>query len=210
VSRESGPFRVVHNLNGAVDPNFPFRGAVVVQSGAIGSTTNPPADALALVASANANNTAVYNLTQFPISNSLFTYFPDPSNSTTVIGTSAGNGIVSLVTTNGTRMQSGFISTPATPSMVARAGGGQPATAITTNVVNVTTVASNGDSVALPLAVAGLSITIYNNSTNTLSVWVANGSSDLIVASSDVGQTSFTMSFYTCIKSAPNGIWAVR
>ena len=62
----------------------------------------------------------------------------------------------------------------ASDSLVAHAGGGQSlALALTSEVNRVTTVATSGDSVALPLAVGGLTILVNNAGANPMQVYGA-------------------------------------
>lgn len=62
-------------------------------------------------------------------------------------------------------------------ALTAHAGGGQTnALAITTQIARVTTVASAGDSVKLPVATPGLEITVINAAaTNSMNVFPATG-----------------------------------
>lgn len=66
--------------------------------------------------------------------------------------------------------------------LTAHSGGTQAAALpLTADINNVSTVAAGADSVALPLGVAGMAITVSNQTaTNTLDVYVAAGSTDTI------------------------------
>jgi hypothetical protein len=63
-----------------------------------------------------------------------------------------------------------------TADITAFATGGQTnATELTSHINEIATVATGGDSVKLPAAVAGLSITILNNGVNACDVFPASG-----------------------------------
>lgn len=69
---------------------------------------------------------------------------------------------------------SGLLTESATNAVTAFAGGGQTsATALTTELNRVTTVASAGDSVKLPAATAGLTIVVVNSGANSMQVFGA-------------------------------------
>lgn len=97
--------------------------------------------------------------------------------------------------------------------VTAHAGGGQAsATALAGDKNLVSVCATAGDSVALPLAVAGLTLTVANQGAASCNVFAANGSTDTVngVAGSTAtaiaaGSKSTT---FRCYKSAPAGIWA--
>lgn len=63
-----------------------------------------------------------------------------------------------------------------TNGITAFATGGQAsATLLTTSVCRVTVVATAGDSVKLPVAVAGADLTLFNTSANSLNVFPSTG-----------------------------------
>lgn len=77
-------------------------------------------------------------------------------------------------------LASGFLNglptVSANGNVTAFAGGGQASATLLGNVINrIVTVATAGDSVRLPLAGAGLQITIANSSANSLNVFPAVG-----------------------------------
>lgn len=99
--------------------------------------------------------------------------------------------------------------------IVAFAGGGQAsATPLTAAVNSVDTVVTNNDSVMLPLAIPGRSVTIINNTGQTLAVFgqvtnpnVTNAPGDTIAASGSntqqatatgVTQLTAVVGFYNC------------
>jgi hypothetical protein len=64
----------------------------------------------------------------------------------------------------------------ATDGITALAGGGQVgATPLTTDMNRITTVATIGDSVLLPAAIAGLNISVFNAGANSLNVFPSTG-----------------------------------
>ena len=66
-------------------------------------------------------------------------------------------------------------------NITAHAGGGQAAATVLGAALNrVTTIASAADSVALPAAVGGQSITVVNASSNSMQLFGAVGTSDTI------------------------------
>jgi len=92
-----------------------------------------------------------------------------------VTGAIASSTGITAVTTlgYGTLLTEGL-----TTGVTAFAGGGQAsATAITTSVVNVTTCATAGDSVKLPAAAAGLTVTIKNSGATALDIFPASSDS---------------------------------
>ena len=97
--------------------------------------------------------------------------------------------------------------------VTAHAGGGQAlATALTGTFVNIATVTTAGDSVQLPLAVAGQVMFIRNSSATATGpqVFAAVGSTDTIngvAGSTGVAHAPTTGKFYFCTKSAPAGTW---
>jgi len=65
---------------------------------------------------------------------------------------------------------------PAVGGVTAKAGGGQSgATQITGNITRVATVATTGDSILLPTALAGMQFTVINAGANSLNVFPATG-----------------------------------
>lgn len=105
----------------------------------------------------------------------------------------------------------------ATPGVVAKAGGGQAAgTQLQVGYSQVDTCATNNDSVVLPPAVPGLSVTVLNNTAQTLAVFGVpvnpNNASigDTIAASTSltyqptatgVTQATAKIAVYTCFKA---------
>jgi hypothetical protein len=78
---------------------------------------------------------------------------------------------------NGAKTFSAPIIHSETGSITAHTGGGQgSATALTTDVNVVATVASGNDSVKLPATVAGLQILVFNAGANTVDIYPASGS----------------------------------
>ena len=73
---------------------------------------------------------------------------------------------VSLVAKDATNWITLFHTNGVSDSLVAFAGGGQgSATQMSTDIVRVSTVATNGDSIKLPVAAVGLMVAVYNDDT---------------------------------------------
>ena len=93
-------------------------------------------------------------------------------------------------------------------NIVAHAGGGQSsAYQLTSEINRITTVATSGDSVALPGSQPGLSIMVINHGVNPVQVYGAPGSSDTVddvAAATGVSQMQGSVAFYIC---ATSGAW---
>lgn len=97
----------------------------------------------------------------------------------------------------------GLIYESTTNGIVAKAGGGASGATLLTSAINrITTVASSGDSVLLPVAIAGAQITIINAGANSLAVF-ANGADTID------GGASITMLAGTkkTVQVDPAGAW---
>lgn len=93
----------------------------------------------------------------------------------TINGTVIG-GITPAAATVTTLTLTGLLTRSTTAGITAFAGGGQAsATALTTDINEVSTVATAADSVKLPSAAAGYSVTIINNGANACDVFPASG-----------------------------------
>jgi len=98
-----------------------------------------------------------------------------------------------------------------TDSITAHAGGGQAsATALTTTINHVTTVVSAGDSVALPLAVAGSIVLVTNKAGQPMQVF-GSGTDTIngVATATGVSQGIWTEALYLAETSAPGGNWVV-
>ena len=95
---------------------------------------------------------------------------------------------------------SGFIFESATTGITAHAGGGQAsAVGLTTEVNIVSTVATAGDSVALPASVAGLTIFVLNKGANAMQVYGAGTDTiDAVATATGVSQMANSLVIYTC------------
>jgi hypothetical protein len=84
--------------------------------------------------------------------------------------------------------------------IVAKAGGGQTnATQLTNEVNEVGTVATAGDSVKLPAAVAGLTVYVANKGANPMQVFgLATDTVDDVAAATGVSQMVNSIVLYTC------------
>lgn len=100
----------------------------------------------------------------------------------------------------------GLLYESASDGIVAHAGGGQSAaTALTSEVNRITTVATAGDSVSLPTAIAGLTIMVVNHGANSVQVYGAG--TDVIndvATASGVSQMIGSEVIYSC---SINGKW---
>lgn len=97
----------------------------------------------------------------------------------------------------------------ATDSITAHAGGGQAsATALTTVVNRVTTVATAADSVKLPLATAGAFCVIVNDTATSLQAFGAGTDTiDDVATATGVPVTGNSMAIFLCPTAAPAGKW---
>lgn len=101
-------------------------------------------------------------------------------------------------------------------AVTAHAGGTQAAATLLTADINYVTVcATTGDSVALPLGVAGMDIIVSNHGAGTLDVYVANGSTDTINAvatgTAFTITTGLTAEFFCAGPNASGvGLWAAQ
>ena len=85
------------------------------------------------------------------------------------------------------------------------------ATQLTVEVNNVTTNATAGNGVALPAAVAGLTILVANSTPRALQVYGNNASADTIngvATGTGVSQMANSIVLYTCIVGGASGQWA--
>jgi len=106
---------------------------------------------------------------------------------------------------------SGVSAFSTTDAITAHGGGGQgSATALTTTMNHVTVVVSQGDSVALPLAVAGSLVVIDNKTLQNMQVF-GSGTDTIngVATATGVGQGGWTECLYIAETSAPGGNWIV-
>lgn len=99
-----------------------------------------------------------------------------------------------------------FLIQPSANALTAHAGGGQgSALALTNPINNVTTVATVGDSVGLPAALAGMEVVIINDAANSMQVF-GNGTDtiDDVATATGVPQIGKSVVLYT---SPVNGKW---
>lgn len=98
---------------------------------------------------------------------------------------------------------------PVLNNITAHAGGGQAnATQLIDGINNVTVVATNGDSVKLPLSQAGMTVVVMNSGANTLQVYGAG--TDTIngqLTSTGVSQFAGSIAIYYSLTDAPAGTW---
>jgi len=125
-------------------------------------------------------------------------------------------GVKSTVTNGADNTFGSNLLLSSVAAVTAHSGGTQAlATPLTADINAVTTVAAAGDSVALPLGVAGMNITISNQTaTNNLDVYVANGSTDTINAiatgTAFVIAATKTTTFYCAGVTSGVGIWVAQ
>lgn len=103
-------------------------------------------------------------------------------------------------------IMSGLLNESATDNVTAHAGGGQAsATALTTELNRITTVANSGDSVKLPPSSAGLTIIVINHGANPAQVYGAGSDTiDDVAAATGVSQMQGSVTIYSCTTA---GAW---
>lgn len=93
-------------------------------------------------------------------------------------------------------------------TLTAHAGGGQAsALQLTTQTARITTVATAGDSVALPKALPGLELIVINHGANPMQVFgnaAAGDTIDDIASATGVSQMASSVVIYTCVTA---GAW---
>jgi hypothetical protein len=103
--------------------------------------------------------------------------------------------------------------------IVAHAGGTQAAAVALSNnpaLIQVDTVATTGDSVSLPFAAAGKSLSIFNNGAQTLDIYASpntnplTGTTDVINKTTNVTAYTLTTGQTADFWSAKNGTWAAQ
>lgn len=177
-------------------------------SGTAGAVRSYPASAngyLELKGVANSGNFAI------DISNASHgqasTYsIPDGGQTTSNILISNSSGTQTIATGN-VAMTVGYLQESAVNALTAHVGGGQgSALALTRQINRVTTVASSGDSVLLPVALAGRVVTVINAAAaNAMDVFPQSG--EIINALS--ANTALSVAANKCINfyCAVNGTW---
>lgn len=112
-----------------------------------------------------------------------------------------------MVTITGTKSESqsenfkvGYAIESANNTITAFAGGGQTsATPLTAAVNRVTTVATQGDSVALPASVAGMEVVVINQGANAMQVFGAGTDTiNSIATATGISQGIKTVAIYVC------------
>lgn len=99
------------------------------------------------------------------------------TTSTSISATTSVTGTTAVIS-SGTLSYATLLTEGLTTGITAFAGGGQgSATALTTTLNNVTVCATAGDSVKLPAAAAGLTVTIKNSGATALDIFPATGDS---------------------------------
>lgn len=111
-----------------------------------------------------------------------------------------------IATGTGSFTVSGPLRRKATDSIAAYAGGGQTnATALTSDINRVTTVAAAADSVKLPTSVAGMTVFIINSGANSMQVFGAGTDTiNGIATATGVSQAAGKVATYVC---AAAGSW---
>ncbi len=104
--------------------------------------------------------------------------------------------------TFGTMAMTGLFYESFMDNITAHAGGGQSsAYLVTTEISRVTTVATVGDSIQLPVAVQGLTLFVINHGANTVQIYGNNAAGDTIddiATGTGVGQMVGSLCFFTC------------
>lgn len=119
-----------------------------------------------------------------------------------------GNYQVSL--SGGTAGSANSSLTSVSTGLTAHSGGTQAAALQLVAAINeVTTVAAANDSVALPLAVAGMQVLVENAAaTNSMQVYGAGTDTiNAVATATGVAQAAGKSGLYFCTKSAPAGNW---
>lgn len=109
-------------------------------------------------------------------------------------------------TVAGVKTFSDYVERGVTDSITAFATGGQAsATQLTKDFNRVTTVASPGDSVKLPSAIAGREVTVINDGASILAVFPASGESiDALAANASTTLNPDASAKYVCLT---DGVW---
>lgn len=123
------------------------------------------------------------------------------------------NDIIADSVTTASIVSTGINTSSVEVAITAFAGGGQTsARALTKRVNSIDTVATAADSVKLPLAVAGASVYLTNNTANSMQVFGAGtdtiniGAGDVATATG-VAHAANKTAEYICTKAAPAGKW---
>lgn len=130
----------------------------------------------------------------------------------TAAGTSAHTGAATFASTvgiTGVLTASSGVAEPVQNALTALAGGGQPgATQLTAGMNRVTVCATAGDSVALPAATAGVSVSVVNVGAANMAIFPL-GASDVIQGIATA--TAMTLAFGSSIqfRCAVAGTWSV-
>jgi hypothetical protein len=100
----------------------------------------------------------------------------------------------------------GLFGESASDSLTAHAGGGQASALVLTSELNrVSTVATSGDSVALPVSFAGLTIIVENAGANPMQVYGAGTDTiNGVATATGVSQMASSVVIYTCYTA---GAW---
>jgi hypothetical protein len=167
------------NLGLGTGNNVAFLNVFAGASGAAGVLRSYPATAakgyLALVGVANTGDTAV-SITNAAHGQASVLTIPDGGQtaSSFLITNSAGT---QTIATGNIAMTAGYLQQSAANALTAHVGGGQgSALALARQINRVTTVASAGDSVLLPAAIAGRVVTVINAAAaNAMDCFPASG-----------------------------------
>lgn len=124
-----------------------------------------------------------------------------PTTSATIARTDAAN------TFTGNQTFSAYTIKSVNAALTATAGGAQAGTALTKDINFVTTVATIGDSVQLPVAVVGMDITIINRAANSLNVFGQTGDG-INAGGANVAYAVATLVEARCIAVATSGATA--
>lgn len=121
-----------------------------------------------------------------------------------------GNANVTGALTAASISTTGIGTVSVSDGLTAHAGGTQAAAlALTSKINRISTVASANDSVALPLAVAGISIEVVNGAAvNSMQVFGAGTDTiNDVATATGVAQAAGKAASYFCTTSAPAGKW---
>lgn len=188
------------SLNQGQETVTPFGGSPTVENAQNMYAYSSPNDAVATITGAG------YFNAQAPIL-SVGDWIQGSGTDTTfsVYVVSITAGVVSVASTvQGSltpfSVSGNFLIAPAANALTAHAGGGQgSALPLTYEINNVTTVATAGDSVALPTSVAGMEVIIINDAANSMQVFGAGTDTvDDVATATGVAQIGKSVVLYTC------------
>lgn len=106
-------------------------------------------------------------------------------------------------------LTAGTFPTTVNAGVTAAAGGTQAkGTQLTGTAANITTCATDADSVLLPLGIAGITYNLVNSGAKSAQVFGAGTDTiNGVATATGVAQAAAAKAHYFCTKSAPGGTW---